>query len=66
MTFEQLAKSLFQGKTKLKDVPGMKTYFRLTPPRGGYERKGIKTQYSIGGALGYRKETINGLIRRMI
>ena len=56
MAIEQLAKSLIQGKIKLKEIPGLKTYFRLTPPRGGYEKKGIKTQYSIGGALCYSKD----------
>ena len=43
-----------------------KRYFRLSPPRKGFERKGIKVPFSTGGALGYRKEKINDLIRRMI
>lgn len=43
-----------------------KKYFRLSPPRGGFERKGIKTPFTIGGALGYRKEKINDLIKRMV
>ena len=66
MTFEQFSKGLMENKIKLKDVPGMKTYFRLTPPRGGHEREGIKKQFSMGGALGYRKNDINRLLRRMI
>jgi len=41
-------------------------YFHLQPPRGGFERKGIKTPYSMKGALGYRKEKINLLIKKMI
>jgi large subunit ribosomal protein L30 len=40
--------------------------FRLSPPRGGFERKGIKTPFTMGGALGNRKEKINDLIKRMI
>ena len=36
-----------------------KKYFRLSPPRGGFERKGIKTPFTKSGALGYRKEKIN-------
>ena len=42
-----------------------KTY-RLHPPRGGFERKGTKKSFSQGGALGYRKEKINDLIKRMM
>ena len=66
MSFEQFAKNFADNKIKLKDVPGLKTYFRLTPPKGGFEREGIKKQFSLGGALGYRKDNINNLLRRMI
>jgi large subunit ribosomal protein L30 len=41
-------------------------YFRLNPPRGGYGRKGIKKGFSEGGALGYRGEKINDLIKKMV
>jgi len=44
----------------------IKKYFRLNPPRKGFERKGIKHSYQQGGALGYRGENINDLIRRMV
>ncbi len=53
-------------KAELKDVPGLKPVFRLNPPGKGYERGGIKHPYSTGGALGYRGEKINELLRRMI
>jgi len=43
-----------------------KKYFRLSPPRGGFERKGIKVPFTKGGALGYRKEKINDLIKKMV
>jgi len=43
-----------------------KKYFRLSPPRGGFERKGIKTPFTKSGALGYRKEKINDLIKKMV
>ena len=42
------------------------TIFRLSPPRGGFERKGIKVAFRAGGALGYRGDKMNGLIRKMI
>ncbi len=43
-----------------------KRYFRLSPPRGGFERKGIKVPFTKSGALGYRKEKINDLIKKMV
>lgn len=41
-------------------------FFHLHPPRGGFERKGIKAPFSIGGSLGYRGNAINALIERML
>ncbi len=64
--FDEFAKNFFEDKSKLKDVPGLKNFFRLTPPRGGFEREGIKKPYSMGGALGYRRKEINELIGRML
>ena len=43
-----------------------KPFFRLNPPRKGYGRKGIKIAFKVGGALGYRGEKINDLLKRMI
>ena len=66
LTFESLAKELISGKKTLKDIEGVKLFFRLSPPRKGFERKGIKHPFSIGGALGYRRENINALVRKML
>jgi len=66
LDFDGFVNEFFEGKKKLKEIPGVKSYFRLHPPRKGYERGGIKKPFSLGGVLGYRKETINDLIRRMI
>ncbi len=38
----------------------------LHPPRGGFERKGIKTPYSRGGVYGNRADKINELAEKMI
>ena len=62
-TMKALAKGLTEGKTVMRDVPGLKPLFRLHPPRKGYE--GIKRSFKEGGALGYRAEKINALLRRM-
>ncbi|MBN2111516.1 uL30 family ribosomal protein [Candidatus Woesearchaeota archaeon] len=53
-------------KTKKKGKEELKKFFRLCPPKGGFERKGIKVPFSIGGALGYRGDKINDLIKRML
>lgn len=44
----------------------IKKFFRLNMPRKGFGRKGIKVAFSKGGALGYRGEKINDLIKRML
>ena len=44
----------------------IKRYFRLNPPRKGFGRKGIKHSFKNGGALGYRGEAMNDLIKRMV
>ena len=64
--FDDFVSEVFSGKKKLKDVPGLKSFFRLNPPVGGFERKGIKEVYVAGGVLGYRKDGINKLIKKMI
>ncbi len=45
--------------------PGAK-FYNLNSPKKGYGRKGIKVDYINGGALGYRADKINDLIKRMI
>lgn len=44
----------------------IKPFFRLNPPRKGFGRKGIKVSYRAHGALGYRGEKINELLKRMM
>jgi len=65
MGFDEFVKEFFESKRRLKDVPGLKQFFRLSPPIKGFEKNGIKKPYSMGGVLGYRKEKINELINRM-
>jgi len=56
----------FEFKRELKDIPGLKLFFRLQPPKGGFERAGIKKSYAVGGSLGYRGKDINKLIEKML
>jgi large subunit ribosomal protein L30 len=58
---------LLVEKRGKKDKDGkLKNIFNLSPPVKGFERKGTKKSFVVGGALGYRKEKINDLIKRMI
>ncbi|MBS3134371.1 50S ribosomal protein L30 [Candidatus Woesearchaeota archaeon] len=66
LDYAQFAKEFFSGSKQLKDIPGFKQFFRLRPPEKGFERAGIKLPYSLGGTLGYRKDKINDLIKRML
>jgi len=65
INLDQFVKEFMSFKKELKDIPGIKLFFKLTPPRHGFEDKGIKVQFSQGGVLGYRKDKINDLIPRM-
>lgn len=44
---------------------GVKPFFRLHPPRGGFKGS-IKNHYKVGGELGYRGPDINQLVIRML
>lgn len=49
-----------------KESTDGKAYYRLHPPRGGFERKGIKKAFPEGGVLGNRASKINELIAKMV
>lgn len=65
-TVKELAGKLCSSEAKLKDVPSLNKTFKLNPPVKGYDRKGIKKPYTLGGALGYRGTEMNKLLARMI
>lgn len=62
---KEIAKNVVDGKKSLKDL-GIKPVFRLSPPRKGHNRGGIKKSYAVGGVLGYRASDINELLRKMM
>lgn len=66
LNFVQFTDVIFNFEKGLKDVPGLKPFFRLSPPRHGFGTKGIKKPFSLGGTLGYRKDKINDLIKSML
>ncbi len=66
LDFKGFVTQFFEFKKEVKDVPGLKPFFRLSPPIGGFERAGIKKAYAEGGVLGYRGKEINKLISKML
>ena len=66
LDIKSFAKEVFTFKKSLKDLPGLKLFFKLSPPRGGYESGGIKKQFALGGVLGYRKDKINDFLKNMV
>ena len=54
---------LLVEKRGMKKEGKLVNYFHLQPPKGGFERKGIKTPFTLKGALGNRGEKINALIK---
>lgn len=66
---KKLAKEYFSGDIKLRDFEPkyqVKPFFRLHPPKGGFERGGIKKTFAQKGVLGDRKEAISILIEKML
>ncbi len=63
---EELADKLLSGELRLHRLEDkIKPVFRLHPPKKGF-KKSIKRPYGDMGELGYRGQTINELLRRMI
>ncbi|MBR9702535.1 hypothetical protein GOV10_00730 [Candidatus Woesearchaeota archaeon] len=52
-------------KKNRKQVNEKPLVFSMAPPRGGYERKGIKKTHAQGGVLGFRKE-MNTILKKMM
>ncbi|MDD5332032.1 MAG: 50S ribosomal protein L30 [Candidatus Nanoarchaeia archaeon] len=66
MSSDDFVKAFMDFKKELKEIAGIKTFFRLNPPAKGFDRNGIKKTFVQGGVLGYRKDQINELLMRMI
>ena len=65
ITWGEIDEETLKLLTEKRGKKGIK-FFRLNPPKKGFGRKGIKVSFKAGGALGYRKEKINDLIKRML
>lgn len=64
-SWDELADALMTFKLDYPDIKKIVPVFRLHPARGGFY-KGIKTQFSDGGALGFHGNDINALVEKML
>ena len=58
------AEAITNGKESYAALKDVKPLFRLHPPLQGHE--GIKHTFKEGGALGYRSDSVNELIQKML
>ncbi len=65
-SIDDFSEKFMSLNSELCDIPNLNPVLRLKPPKKGYERKGIKKPYSIGGTLGCRGKKINELLSKMI
>lgn len=66
VTWGEISKATLDKLKKAREKKKEQKVYRLSPPKKGFERKGIKKDFKKGGALGYRGEKINDLLERMI
>lgn len=64
-SLDDLAEAMYKVEVEYKSLPKVKPVFRLHPPKKGFKGK-VKRSYTAGGVTGYRKDTINNLIKRMM
>lgn len=63
-SFKTLAKAVGSGKTVLPSIKGVKPFFALAPPRGGFKRS-TRRMYRQGGILGENPELLK-LVESMV
>lgn len=64
-SLEELGEAIFNCQVEYWKLPNIQPVFRLHPPSKGFKGK-VKKGYGMGGELGYRREKINELIKRMV
>lgn len=60
-----LAEAIFKVNIEFSSLPEVKPVFRLRPPTKGFKGK-VKKSFAAGGEAGYRGESINDLLKRMV
>jgi large subunit ribosomal protein L30 len=60
---EELAAKISKEGMKLSSVEGLRPFFKLSPPKGGFKRS-LRRQFSEGGTLG-RNPNLAEIVERM-
>lgn len=63
-SIDELASAIAENKVAISKIEGLKPWFALNPPRGGFKRK-TKTQYAQDGVLGEDGELAE-MVKRMM
>ena len=63
-SIDELATAIAEDKTSMSKLEGIKPWFALSPPKGGFKRK-TKRQYAENGVLGNDDELIE-IVQRML
>ncbi|MDQ3808121.1 MAG: 50S ribosomal protein L30 [Thermoproteota archaeon] len=63
-SIDELASAIAENKIAMSNLGGIKPWFALGPPKGGFKRK-TKTQYMQDGILGEDGELAN-IVKRML
>jgi len=63
-SLDDLASAIADNKVAMSKLEGIKPWFALNPPRGGFKRK-TKTQYAQDGVLGEDTELVE-IVKRML
>jgi large subunit ribosomal protein L30 len=63
-SIDELASAIAENKVVISKIEGLKPWFALNPPRGGFKRK-TKTQYAQDGVLGEDGELAE-MVKRML
>jgi large subunit ribosomal protein L30 len=63
-SIDELASAIAENKVAISKIEGLKPWFALSPPRGGFKRK-TKTQYAQDGVLGEDGELVE-MVKRML
>lgn len=63
-SMDDLASAIADNKVAMSKIDGIKPWFALSPPRGGFKRK-TKQQYAQEGVLGDDKELAE-IVKRML
>jgi len=64
INLDKVASTISQNQLYLSKIPGIKPWFALSPPKGGFRKKS-KRSYSQNGVLGENKELVS-FVKRMM